>query len=510
MIAAVIAFSFAIIITPKAALAAEDTVSSNDDEDVQDSIDTVEGAGGGTVYLLSGNGTWDADVTISGNISLVGAGANVTIINTNENINLLIDDGADGTRVTGITFVHGDGDTGNGIEVGNSTSDDIEDWRIDHCDFWYYGNGMASIYIKEGTQKGLIDHCNIICCTSPPSSSGYGVEVLGDNTYTDNCTSLIGTAYLVYVEDCSFYDCRHAIASAWDSKYVFRHNVCITDYEAQQIDQHGQSDGSNHSGALAIAYDNYMTWTGGSNSPKAIAIRGGQGLLYDNVSDNFSYMTCWYVENDSYLDELVHDSYEWDNSPNDWFEYPNPTPYITEDVDYFPETEYSYTPYTYPHPLQSAGGGGGAENNPSAANITLTVTPGVVGGSCNASSYDFGNVELSTTSNTSLSYFGITNTSTLTSNWTLAVTSNQWTGGATPWTHSDTATAGNNTAGLKADRTSPWGGDDVAIPYSTGVVIYGDCAAETSFDFGLSAVAPTATSVNDEKTIILEVTVVAS
>lgn len=144
------------------------------------------------------------------------------------------------------------------------------------------------------------------------------------------------------------------------------------------------------------------------------------------------------------------------------------------------------------------------------ANITLTITPGAVGGSCNSSSYGFGTVAVSTTSNTSLTYFGITNTSTVTSNWSLQITNATWTGGATPWTHSDTATAGADTAGLKADRTSPWGGDDVAVPNSTSVVIYGDLSALTDFDFGLSMVLPTSSTVTDEKTNTLEVTVAAA
>ena len=146
----------------------------------------------------------------------------------------------------------------------------------------------------------------------------------------------------------------------------------------------------------------------------------------------------------------------------------------------------------------------------STANITIYVTPGVIGGSCNASTYAFGTVLVNTTSNTSIAYFGVTNTSTITTNWTLQSENATWIGGATPWTHSDTATAGADQAGMKADRIAPWGGDDVAVPNATSVNIYGGCAALTDFDFGLSMVLPVTSTVNDEKANAIELSLVAS
>ena len=144
------------------------------------------------------------------------------------------------------------------------------------------------------------------------------------------------------------------------------------------------------------------------------------------------------------------------------------------------------------------------------ADVTIEVTPGAIGISDNVTTIDFGTVITSGTAQTDTAWVGITNTSTVVSDHTIAVTGETWTGGATAWTHSDTATAGADTVGLKANRGGTWGVSDVIVKYASPNYIYENCPATTNYDYGLQILIPTSTTVNDEKTNTVRVTVSAS
>ena len=123
-------------------------------------------------------------------------------------------------------------------------------------------------------------------------------------------------------------------------------------------------------------------------------------------------------------------------------------------------------------------------------------------------SYDFGVVAESTTPYTATDYFTITNNSTMQTDQTISVTSANWTGGVT-WTHSDTATAGSDTAGLKANKDGTWGVGDVIVKYSSPNYICENCTANTSYSFGLKLISPTVFSDGVEKEIVVRVTATA-
>jgi hypothetical protein len=144
------------------------------------------------------------------------------------------------------------------------------------------------------------------------------------------------------------------------------------------------------------------------------------------------------------------------------------------------------------------------------ANITITVTPGAVGISVNATSYDFGTIITGGTGFTLTSYFGITNSSTVITNHSIGVTAATWTGGATAWTHSNTATAGADTIGMNANAAGTWGVSDVIVKSSALNNIKTNQAATTGYAFGLEVLLPTSTTVNDQKTNVVQITVSAS
>src|SRR3972149_7043271 len=130
------------------------------------------------------------------------------------------------------------------------------------------------------------------------------------------------------------------------------------------------------------------------------------------------------------------------------------------------------------------------------ANPEITVSP---------TSYGFGIVDVSSTSNTTTSYFTIDNTSTMQTDQTISVTTTTWSGGVT-WTHSDTATAGANTAGLKANKGGTWGTGDVIVKNASPNFIAENQAASTDYSFGLSLITPTSHSDGVQKTIVVRIT----
>ena len=142
------------------------------------------------------------------------------------------------------------------------------------------------------------------------------------------------------------------------------------------------------------------------------------------------------------------------------------------------------------------------------ADVTVTATPAYVAIADNQTSYDFAVVAVSTTPYTSEDWCAITNTSTVQTDITIAVTAATWSGGVT-WTHSDTCTPGADTAGLKANRDGTWGVSDIIIKYDTPNYIYEDCPALTDFAYGIKLWTPESYTDGVEKEITVRVSAAA-
>jgi len=140
------------------------------------------------------------------------------------------------------------------------------------------------------------------------------------------------------------------------------------------------------------------------------------------------------------------------------------------------------------------------------ADVTVNATPAFVEISVNASSYNFGTVAASSTTNTSVGYFGITNGSTVQTDQTISVTTATWSG-TEGWLHSDAGTAGDNTTAMFSNNTT-WGVSDVTIKNAAPNYIQENLPALTSYDFGLSLWAPTVLYDGSEKTITVRISAV--
>ena len=138
------------------------------------------------------------------------------------------------------------------------------------------------------------------------------------------------------------------------------------------------------------------------------------------------------------------------------------------------------------------------------ADVEVTATPEYIAIADNVTTVDYGVVSASSTPYTDTSQVGITNTSTVQTDQTIAVTAETWAGGVT-WAHSETATAGADTAGLEANRGGSWESGDIIVKYASPNYIYENCPATTDYDYGLQLIAPTSFGDGVEKSITVRV-----
>jgi len=145
------------------------------------------------------------------------------------------------------------------------------------------------------------------------------------------------------------------------------------------------------------------------------------------------------------------------------------------------------------------------------ADITVNATPEFISVAMAAGNdtYDFGVVSASSTPSTATDYFNVENSSSVVTDNTISVTTSSWSGGVT-WTHSDTCTPGEDTAGLKANQDGTWGVGDVILKNSDPNILADDQAATTNWAFGLKLWAPTSFTDGVEKEITVRVTAAAA
>ena len=150
----------------------------------------------------------------------------------------------------------------------------------------------------------------------------------------------------------------------------------------------------------------------------------------------------------------------------------------------------------------------GAAHTGSAYMARLRVTVSEPAITVSPTDYNFGVVAVSSIPSTTTVYFAIDNTSTMQTDQTISVTTENWTGGQ-GWFHSDTATAGDNTAGILTNRGGIWGTGDVIVKYNSPNFIYENCPPTTDYSFGLKLKVPTIFNDGVQKSIVVRITAVA-
>jgi hypothetical protein len=389
---------------------AEVHAKSGSVEDIQAAINTAIAVGADTVIIPEGNWTFAAkglyrvDITVpAGGLKIFGAGINKTVLA------MPVDDSAPNTvmfnvvgtsggriRISGITFkgrpnweTSPTGDVGVQIQS-------CKDFRIDHCNFYWMGGSGIRIFdadIMYGhyggdlnlISQGVIDHCSFYqiykpVCTQQGRGFGYGVTVgvayhylWGYNIYWDPdqiWSNLFGKYNRnVYIEDCYFTHCRHAVVGNWVGAYVLRYST-IEDTEEHEASTTGHPVRTGVFGMLACEIYNVTVRRTSSSFPifTGPMIEGGSGLIYnctfENLEHGIELGSCEDADGTPYHPKgHTREVYIWGNTYiNCWLDVGTHSnegtggcPAPTLGTEYFladPSVNgHSYTPYPYPHPL---------------------------------------------------------------------------------------------------------------------------------------------------------------
>jgi len=390
-------------------------------EDIQNAIDEAIRVGANTVIVPEGHFIFDpvesAQVRSVGGINILGEN-NGTVLDlpdevTDLDVAMLTVDGTNQkpVRISGITFV------GRKNE-GSETSDvaialyDVKDFRVDHCRMEAMG-GVGVLAANPNVHllcQGVVDHCDFINIYKPATTAagrgyGYGVAVrkawdVSKYSFITDPAKLFGQYHdNTFIEDCYFYNARHAIMSFAAGHYVARHNRIVSDilhYATHEVDAHparGPSVGAwTYSGECAEVYNNEVIALDAKDQPdkypqdwvcpvcgggidgwhsriSGLHAGGGCGVWFNNTlrhlitafvlegaeTDNPEAKQCW-----------IRNFYIWNNKTEDvWNELglndnvvPAPTEWDPTSATPEPDSWYSrnpppqgYTPYPYPHPL---------------------------------------------------------------------------------------------------------------------------------------------------------------
>jgi len=333
-------------------------------------------------------------------------------------------------RVTGIKFTGVTNSAYQYIVFGGSSSTD--QYRIDNC---YFDSGTVQsimVAIYGYSISGVMDHCTLNGGGASEMVHCYGAGAGIITGWTDDVTP--GSSHMLFFEDCIAQLNNYSSATAeggtsmlqsyYGAKTVVRNcqlNFC-------QIDQHG-TQGS--IGARWFEFYNNTEFfpTGVTGATSFYALRGGSGVIYNNAASGtltFSFQCQLYTDdatsNTTYgtapnfgpgsgifknsLSQGPTSSpvYLWNNdthigvstqvgnggwtpSPiaanSNWFvstNQPSSMLICERSTDVVGTTTYSYSPYTYPHPLTglstSPGSGLTATADASITKYVVGVTSG--------------------------------------------------------------------------------------------------------------------------------------
>ena len=342
--------------------------------DIQAAIDSAED--GDVIVIPEGDCTFDSPyrVMVTKHVSFKGQGPGKTILrkNSDQQYYGILDfyrhqTGNDnGPEISGIKLVGEGSETY--VDYGIMLLGGSRNFKIHDCVFEGFGGAGVAIkgvnnYGPVREPWGVIYDCTFIDNYKP--GYGYGVYVGGNDSVWDE-PLVLGNEKAVFIEDNYFSGNRHAVASSWSSKYVFRKNTITSNRGGSYIDAHGNRLQGNRGSRSYEIYENTLSYPGSTPYPGyAVGIRGGDGVIFNNVFTNIKEPTIRFVNEvcpgcGCYpCPDQVREAYVWGNTLDGEPVNGEPTvcqdcgEYILrEDRDIFNYQKPGYTPYPYPHPLR--------------------------------------------------------------------------------------------------------------------------------------------------------------
>ena len=318
------------------------------------------------------------------NLIIQGQGIGSTILSSSGDVFSVSDQSANGLRITGMTvtglnatvFFYAEG-------TGSTPKTGIQNLRIDHCAF----SGTAGYVVQSNAVNitGVADHNTY--------TGLYPFYIMGgypDMNYSVSWPFPTGTANAFFIEDNTFYPDgsgnagTHQTIQNLGSSLVVRYNTFEFASAStglwEIIDTHGACYQSTHGTFLLEVYNNKFKIPSGLE--RSIGAEGGQLIIYNNF---FSSNSSWPIQINEIAGceggcasgqtcssypcrDQVRYSYFWGNKKNCGSDMTNCSggsdagvandcsSYIQLGRDYYTSQQSGYTPYTYPHPLQSGGG----------------------------------------------------------------------------------------------------------------------------------------------------------
>jgi len=357
---------------------------------------------GDTVVMPAGDAsTWSSIVYIPVGVNLKGQGVDSTIIRQPSTTNRFFYFNSASTthgytvEIQGFTCVGPSGvidtptwptstGTGFAIEVRNSTVL-IHDVNLHNKNYGFVMRSCSGV-IYDCAFRWMINNYS----TATHGSGGYGVAVEPVSGTWPIEYPAFGSGDALFIEDCTFYGCKHAIASNGGKVYVARYNTISAGWYVHGcLDAHGKRGTTE--GAISTEYyhnDVYLaTQTAYSDSGTinyGVLHRGGQAVIWNNafhsgagtssdaivispvdITDAGTYVfpddypIYWQPRNvwiwGNTYDGAAVDAYE--NSA--WFEEDrSSTNSMGTYYDYVNSAKSGYVDYVYPHPLRPTAGGG--------------------------------------------------------------------------------------------------------------------------------------------------------
>jgi len=256
-----------------------------------------------------------------------------------------------------------------------------KNFRIDNCIFDSDIISNRAIYI-ENDSYGVIDNCTF-------KNSSIAVVDTKDESWTRPYT--FGSSEALFIENCNLSYIKEnttggAISGHNGARWIFRFNTIING----GINNHGACT-SPRSGMIMEVYNN--TWIDSINRARGIHVRGGTGVIFNNIFNGYSSTVMELDNYRSWSDDCGYNlgqcdgknqldgndsthgwpcfdqigratnqssepMYEWNNTRNGTDIHFTVVPtglcpkHIVEGRDFFNDTKRpDYKPYRYPHPL---------------------------------------------------------------------------------------------------------------------------------------------------------------
>jgi hypothetical protein len=371
MLARIRDFSVIAAVLASSAYANTITAASCSSSNVQSAINSAYT--GDTVLVPGGSCTWSTTVSIPSSKAItVSGGGKTSIAGT-----LDLKAGTSGnSRITGFTFTSNSAVTAEGSK--STTA-----FRIDHNTF-SQPNNQAIFVICSGNAPGLIDHNQFTGGSASEMIHNMGAGPSDGSGWTDDVVP--GSPNMLFIEDNTFtYNATgspayfwgtSALQSYYGARTVFRHNTC----NMCQVDQHGTA------GMIGARwweiYENTFNVVTNGNQSDYIAIRAGSGVIFNNhvtgAANQGAGTIELYEEDSGYpalyqvgrgINQNYSPAYIWGNDAS--MHVTSGSSNVVQGRDFMTSssqpsgmkrwelgsdsssTTYSYTPYTYPHPLQN-------------------------------------------------------------------------------------------------------------------------------------------------------------